>query len=259
MVLSLQTFLNNFTNSLEASIRNHLKNVFACLAMSAVAAIIGGLIKLFTKIMQFRFLSYIGASFFLGLLLVTFDDNNTRVKMRMVPPRICDADGGKHRVLLGKGNYDWSERCRDSFNWNSACLYVKHNLFTFGSKRQITVFGKHLYYTMDHFYESFIGNIVWIVNVVPSTTLYVFFFCTWGLVLHDTPWMIKRRRRGINDFVTHSLAFLLDCFVIFLRVFIILIQESQKKRRNWVKPFRKGSYIFLPPRAIENSKFFYFC
>ncbi|GJQ75718.1 hypothetical protein Trydic_g17790 [Trypoxylus dichotomus] len=83
MAPSVQTFVNSFNNKLEQPVRQHLKNVYACLSMSTMAAAIGASIHLFTNILQAGLLSGIGAIICFFLLMSTPDENGKKLQLRV--------------------------------------------------------------------------------------------------------------------------------------------------------------------------------
>lgn len=68
----------------EEPVRQHLRNVYACLTMATMAAAVGASVHLFTDILQAGFLSGLGALVFFGLLMATADDDGKKLQLRVL-------------------------------------------------------------------------------------------------------------------------------------------------------------------------------
>ncbi|KAL1424185.1 hypothetical protein MTO96_003677 [Rhipicephalus appendiculatus] len=79
---NMNAFVNSFSNRLEKPVRDHLKNVYSCLAISTLAAAAGGYVHLFTEILQGNFLTTLLS---LGLLVALFavPDNGKNQHVRL--------------------------------------------------------------------------------------------------------------------------------------------------------------------------------
>ncbi|XP_023023598.1 bax Inhibitor-1 isoform X2 [Leptinotarsa decemlineata] len=233
---SVQTFLNSFDAKLEQPVRAHLKNVYACLAMSTMAAAVGASVHLFTNILQAGFISAIGALVCFYLLMSTPDDNGKAMTKRV--GYLLGFSG-----LTGVGMGPLLEHVIlvnptiivTAFFATSA-VFVCFSICAMLSER-----GKWLYLggtlmsmltalMVLSFANLFFGA-VWIYQ----TQLYLGLLAMCGFVLFDTQMIIEKRRAGSRDFVAHSLDLFVDFIGIFRRLLIILTQkeqDSRKKRRD---------------------------
>lgn len=233
---TLNTFINSFNNKLEAPVKQHLKNVYACLAMSTVAAGLGASVHLFTNILQAGIIPSIGALVFFFLLMSTPDDNG-----KGMTKRILYLLG--FSILTGVGMGPLLEHVIlidpsiiiTSFIGTSV-VFVSFTLCAFLSER-----GKWLYLggvlmtLLNSLMLMSLANILFGSTLLWNAQVYVGLVAMCGFVLYDTQAIIEKRRMGSKDFVAHSLDLFVDFIGIFKRLLIILAQKEQnskKKRRD---------------------------
>ncbi|XP_064210741.1 bax inhibitor 1 isoform X1 [Tribolium castaneum] len=233
MAPSVQTFLNSFSNSLEAPVRQHLKNVYACLAMSTMAAAIGASIHLFTNIIQAGFLSGIGALIFFGLLMATPDDNGKGLKMR-----IGYLLGFTTLTGVGMGPLLEHVIAVDPSIIVTALIGTAVVFVSFSVCSLLAERGKWLYLggTLMSLLSTLmilsLANLFFGSSMLFQIQLYLGLFAMCGFVLYDTQLIIEKRRLGSKDFVTHSLDLFVDFIGIFRRVLIILTQKVIRDRNR---------------------------
>jgi len=236
MAPSVQTFLNSFSNTLEPPVQQHLKNVYACLAMSTMAAAIGASLHLFTNILQAGFLSVFGALIFFGLLLSTPDDNGKSMKLR-----IGYLLGFATLTGVGMGPLLETVILINPSIIITALIGTSLVFISFSVCAMLAERGKWLYLGGTCMTLLMAVSILSIANLffgyqfLFQAQLYLGLIAMCGFVLYDTQLIIEKRRLGSKDFVTHSLDLFVDFIGIFRRLLIILTQkeqESQKKRRN---------------------------
>ncbi|PSN29679.1 hypothetical protein C0J52_27830 [Blattella germanica] len=75
---SIQGFLRSFNNKMEEPVRQHLKNVYACLTMSTVAAGVGAYIHMYTQLLSAGLLTVLGSIGLLMALMATPDNGKNR-------------------------------------------------------------------------------------------------------------------------------------------------------------------------------------
>ncbi|KAJ8967759.1 hypothetical protein NQ314_002642 [Rhamnusium bicolor] len=233
---SVQTFLNSFNNKLEEPVRQHLKNVYACLAMSTMAAAIGASVHIFTDILQAGFISAIGALVFFLLLMGTPDNDGKGLTLR-----IGYLLGFTFLTGVGMGPLLEFVIVVDPSIIVTAFFATTAVFVCFSICALLSERGKWLYLggtlmtLLSTLFVLSLANIflgsVWIYQ----TQLYVGLLAMCGFVLFDTQVIIEKRRMGSKDFVTHSLDLFIDFIGIFKRLLIILTQkeqDSRKKRRD---------------------------
>lgn len=233
---SIQTFLNSFNNKLEQPVRQHLKNVYACLAMSTMAAAIGASVHLFTNILQAGFISAIGALICFGLLLATPDDNGKSMTLR-----VGYLLGFTFLTGVGMGPLLEHVIIVDPSIIITAFIATSAVFVCFSVCALLSERGKWLYLggTLMTLLSTLmilsLANLFFGATWVYQTQLYLGLLAMCGFVLFDTQVIVEKRRLGSKDFVAHSLDLFIDFIGIFKRLLIILTQkeqDSRKKRRD---------------------------
>ncbi|GLV32575.1 Bax Inhibitor-1 [Carabus blaptoides fortunei] len=234
MATTMNSFLNSFNNKFEAPVRQHLKNVYGCLALSTVSAGVGASIHLFTDLLAAGFLTSIGAIALFFLLIGTPDNGkNTNLRLAyllgfaglsglgmgplletviMINPSIIVT------ALIGTSVVFVSFTLCAMFAEQGRWLYLGGTLMTIMSSMMIMGLA-----------NLFIGS-----TLVYQVHLYLGLAVMCGFVLYDTQIIIEKRRMGNKDFITHAMDLFVDMIGIFRRLVIILTQkeEDQRKRRN---------------------------
>ncbi|CAH1186847.1 unnamed protein product [Phyllotreta striolata] len=233
---SVNSFLNSFNNKLEEPVRQHLKNVYACLAMSTMAAALGSAVHLFTNIIQAGFLSAIGALVFFFLLMSSTDDDG-----KSLTTRVGYLLGFTFLTGVGLGPLLEHVIVVEPSIIVTAFVATSAVFMCFSICAMLSERGKWLY--MGGTLMSLLSTLMVLsfVNIffgaawIHQVQLYVGLLAMCGFVLYDTQIIIEKRRMGDKDFVAHSLDLFVDFVGIFRRLLILLTQkeqESRKKRRN---------------------------
>jgi len=234
--VGINTFVNSFNSRLEPAVKQHLKNVYACLAMSTLAAGTGASIHLFTNILQAGFLSIIGALVCFFLLMSTPDDNGKGMMKRVAYLLGFATFSGvgmgpllEHVILINPSIIITAFIA-------TSVVFVSFTLCAIFSER-----GKWLYLggilvtMLNSLLLLGLANIFFGSSLLWNLQIYLGLFAMCGFVLYDTQAIIEKRRMGSKDFVAHSLDLFVDFIGIFKRLLIILTQkeqEQQKKKRN---------------------------
>lgn len=233
---SIHTFLNSFSNKLEAPVRQHLKNVYACLAMSTMAAAAGAAIHIFTNILQAGLLSGIGALIFFVLLMTNPDNSGKDMKWR-----VGYLLGFTTLTGVGMGPLLEHVIIIDPSIIVTALIGTSLVFVSFSICSMLSERGKWLYLggplmtMMSTLMLLSIANMFFGSYLLFQSQLYLGLLAMCGFVLYDTQIIIEKFRMGNKDFVTHSLDLFIDFIGIFRRLLIILTQkeqEGQKKRKH---------------------------
>ncbi|XP_060529596.1 bax inhibitor 1 [Cylas formicarius] len=234
--VNINSFVNSFNNRFEAPVRQHLKNVYACLAMSTLAAGVGASIHMFTNILQAGFLSAIGALIFFFLLISTPDDNGKgmtkRVGYLLGFSTLTGVGMGpllEHVVLVDPSIIITAFIA-------TSVVFVSFTICALLSERGKWLYlGGTLFTLLNSLMLMSLANIFFGSTLLWNAQIYIGLFAMCGFVLYDTQAIIEKRRMGSRDFVAHSLDLFVDFIGVFKRLLVILTQkeqESQKKRRN---------------------------
>ncbi|CAH1100987.1 unnamed protein product [Psylliodes chrysocephalus] len=229
---SVHSFLNSFNNKLEEPVRQHLKNVYACLTMSTMAAAIGSAVHLYTNI-QAGFLSAIGALVFFFLLMSTPDDNG-----KGLTTRVGYLLGFTFLTGVGLGPLLEHVILVDPSIIVTAFVATSAVFMCFSICAMLSERGKWLYLggTLMSLLTTLMvlsfANLFFGAAWIHQTQLYLGLVAMCGFVLYDTQVIIEKRRMGSKDFVAHSLDLFVDFIGIFRRLLIILTQKEQESRKK---------------------------
>jgi len=235
MAPSVETFINSFNNNLEEPVRNHLKNVYASLTLSTMAAALGSSLHIYTDVMQAGMLSTIGAIVCFVLLMATADEQGKKLKQRM-----GYLLGFALLTGVGMGPLLENVMYINPSIIVTALIGTSLVFVSFSICSLLTARGKWLYLggtlmtVLNGMIVLSLANIFFGSRMLFQVHLYMGLFAMCGFVLYDTQLIIEKRRMGNKDFVTHSLDLFIDFIGIFRRLVILLTQkeEESRKRRN---------------------------
>lgn len=232
MATTFNNFFRDLNRALEPPVRQHLTNVYACLALSTVVAGVGAYVDLVTQLASTGFIAAIAG---VGLLLAVTSTQ----------------DNGKNRYLrlglllgfsfcsgLGLGTLiDYAITINPSIIVtaliSTAAIFVCFSVASLTAER-----GRWLYLggTLLTFLTVLIGlsfaNIFFGSHLLFQTYLYLGLALMCGFVLYDTQLIIEKRRQGDKDFISHSIDLFVDLLGIFRRIVIILIQKEQHQQQQ---------------------------
>lgn len=235
--------------SREPPVRQHLKNVYACLAMSTMAAAVGASIHLFTNILQAGFLSGIGALVFFFLLMSTPDDNGKGLKMR-----VGYLLGFTTLTGVGMGPLLEHVILVDPSIIVTALVGTAVVFISFSVCAMLAERGKWLYLggtlmsLMSTLMILSLANLFFGSSMLFQAQLYLGLIAMCGFVLYDTQLIIEKRRMGSKDFVGHSLDLFVDFIGIFRRLLIILTQKVISDRSVPISHSLFPLFLFFFPK-----------
>lgn len=215
----------------EPPVRQHLKNVYACLTMSTMAAAVGASIHLFTDILQAGFLSAIGALVCFGLLMATPDDDGKKLHLRVGYLLGFAALSGVGMGPLLEHIIMVNPSIIVTALIGTSLVFISFSICALLAER-----GKYLYLggTLMSLLSTLmvlsLANLFFGSTLLYQAHLYLGLFAMCGFVLYDTQLIIEKRRFGSKDFVTHSLDLFIDFIGIFRRLAIILTQKVNNRR-----------------------------
>uniref|UniRef100_A0A1E1XIG1 Putative bax-mediated apoptosis inhibitor tegt/bi-1 n=1 Tax=Amblyomma aureolatum TaxID=187763 RepID=A0A1E1XIG1_9ACAR len=231
---NMNAFMNTFNNRLDKPVRDHLKNVYSCLAISTLATAAGGYVHLFTDILQGNFLTTLLS---LGLLVALFavPDNgkNQHVRLAILVGFAFTTGLGMGPLLDIVVSVDPSiiataflATCAVFTSFSLSALYPDHCRWIYVGGTLMSILSVMSLFPLANL---FLGS-----YFLFQANLYlgVAVFC--GFVLYDTQLIIEKRKRGERDYIRHSVDLFLDFISIFRRLLIILTQKesSRREKRN---------------------------
>ncbi|KRT82619.1 hypothetical protein AMK59_4096, partial [Oryctes borbonicus] len=233
MAPSVQTFINSFNNKLEQPVRQHLKNVYACLSMSTMAAAVGASIHLFTNILQAGFLSGIGAIICFFLLMSTPDDNGKKLQLRVGYLLGFAALSGVGMGPLLEHVIQVDPSIIVTALIGTTLVFVSFSICAmFAERGRWLYLGGTLMTLLNTIFILSLANIFFGSTLLFQLHLYLGLITMCGFVLYDTQLIIEKRRMGSKDFVAHSLDLFIDFIGLFRRILIILTQKEEESRRK---------------------------
>jgi len=229
MAATIDNFLNSFNTKFEPHVRSHLKNVYASLTMTVMAASAGAYVHLFTNILQgggFLF-SLVAAGLAFGLFLTPDNGKNRGQRMAMLL-------GFGFLTGLGMGPLLQLAIMMNPSIVTSAFMVTSIIFACFTGASLMAPDGKYLY--LGGTLLSGLSTLFWLglLNIFFRSTLLfqahlwigLAIFC--GFIMFDTQLIIRKARNGDKDFVAHSLDLFIDFVQVFRKVLILLMQKEER-------------------------------
>ncbi|KAM7284610.1 probable Bax inhibitor 1 [Ixodes scapularis] len=231
---NLNSFWNSFSNRLEKPVREHLQNVYSCLAISTLAAAAGGYVHLFTDFLQGNFLTTLLS---LGLLvaLFTVQDNgkNQHVRLSILVGFAFTTGLGLGPLLDVVVSVDPSivatafvATCAVFACFSLSALYSDHCRWIYIGGTLMSILSMMLVLSLANLF--FGSYLLFQMHLYLGLILFCFF------VLYDTQLIIEKRKRGERDYIRHSVDLFIDLVSIFRHLLVILTQKesSRREKRN---------------------------
>uniref|UniRef100_A0A6M2E8C2 Putative bax-mediated apoptosis inhibitor tegt/bi-1 n=1 Tax=Amblyomma tuberculatum TaxID=48802 RepID=A0A6M2E8C2_9ACAR len=231
---NMNAFMNSFNNRLDKPVRDHLKNVYSCLAISTLATAAGGYVHLFTDILQGNFLMTLLSAGLLAVLFAVPDNGkNQHVRLAILVGFAFTTGLGMGPLLDIVISVDPSiiataflATCAVFTCFSLSALYTDHCRYIYMGGTLMSILSVMSLFSLANL---FLGSyFLFQANLYIGVAL----FC--GFVLYDTQIIIDKRKRGERDYIRHSVDLFLDFISIFRRLLIILTQKesSRREKRN---------------------------
>jgi FtsH-binding integral membrane protein len=228
MAFVLNNFINSFTNRLEPSVRQHLKNVYGAVALSMVSAATGAYIHMFTELFQASLLSTFGA---LGLLIalgVTPDNGkNQKLRLGYLLGFAFLSGLGLGPLLEIVVSIDPSIIITAFVG--AAVVFVSFSISALYAPRgQWLYLGGTLISLSNVAILLLLSNIFLRSVLIYQVQLYLGLFLMCSFIIFDTQLIVEKFHMGNKDFIAHGL----DLFIDFFRVFRYLVEILTIKEQN---------------------------
>eukprot|EP01095_Lingulamoeba_sp_RSL-Kostka_P014213 TRINITY_DN6130_c1_g3_i2.p1 TRINITY_DN6130_c1_g3~~TRINITY_DN6130_c1_g3_i2.p1 ORF type:complete len:248 (-),score=61.08 TRINITY_DN6130_c1_g3_i2:124-867(-) len=215
----------DFTSEISPEVKNHLRNVYASLFCTLLMASFGSYFYL--EYQMGYMLATIGS--FIGIMLVSFiQEQTTRFLSLMFTGFCVGLSLGPLIVLALKTDPSLVIIALTSTTIVFGCFTIA----ALAAKRRSYLYlGGILSSVLSMLFWISIMNMLFFHNeavVMAKTYLGLVLFC--GYVVYDTQLIIEKASLGDRNFISHSLILFLDFVNIFVRVLIILIKNSNKKK-----------------------------
>jgi FtsH-binding integral membrane protein len=233
MAATIDNFLNSFNTKFEAPVRSHLKNVYATLTMSVMAASAGAYVHLFTSLLQGGGLlfSLLGAGLALGLFMTPDNGKNRGMRISMLM-------GFAFLTGLGMGPLLSMAIRMNPTLVPSAFMLTSAVFACFTGAALVAPDGKYLYLggTLLSGLSTLLVlgflNIFFRSQLLFQAHLYIGLAIFCGFIMFDTQVIIRKARNGDKDFIAHSLDLFIDFVQIFRKVLILLMQKDERDNKN---------------------------
>jgi len=219
-------------SKIDAVTKRHLKNVYASLAISTMAAAAGAAIHLFTGFLKGGLLASLGGIGFLLALGLTSDEPKNQLKRLgyLVGFAFCTGLGLgpllEHVIAI-------EPTIISTAFFATALIFVCFSLTAlWAEERSYLYLGGSLMSGLSIMCLMGLMNIFFRSTMIYQFHLYggLLIFC--GFILYDTQLIIEKKRNGDNDFIWHSVDLFLDFVNIFRRILLILSNKEERKRKS---------------------------
>lgn len=232
MASTVTSFLRSFNSKLERPVRQHLKNVYACLTMSVVSAGVGAYIHIYTQLLSAGLLALF-AGLGCGIALLATRDNGKNTKLRMSYLLGFSFFAGVGMGPLLDLAIDIDPSIIVTALLGTAVIFGSFSLSAMFAERGSWLFlGGTLMTLLSTLILLSLANLFFGSYLIFQAHLYLGLLVMCGFVLYDTQLIIEKRRNGDRDFVTHSLDLFVDFIGIFKRLVIILTEKERQKPKR---------------------------
>ncbi|XP_069672022.1 probable Bax inhibitor 1 isoform X2 [Periplaneta americana] len=228
MAPTVESFLRSFNSKLEEPVRQHLKNVYACLTMSTISAGVGAYIHIYTELLSAGLLTVIGSMGLLIALMATPDNGkNRKLRLGYLLGFAFFTGMGMGPLLDTVIQIDPSIIVTALVG--TAVIFVSFSLSAMLAERGRWLYlGGTLMTLLSALLLLSLANLLFGSYLIFQAYLYLGLLLMCGFVLYDTQLIIEKRRNGDKDFVAHSVDLFIDFIGIFRRLVIILTQKREK-------------------------------
>lgn len=232
MVVTVQSFFNTFNSRIEEPVRNHLKNVYACLTLSTLSAAAGAYVDIYTNFLSNNILTLLGAVGLLSALHFTKDNGkNTLMRLSFLL-------GFSFFTGLGIGPLVEQVILIDPSIVATALLATSLIFICFSLSALLAQRGSWLFLggtitsLLSALFIFSLASLFFRTTAFFQVSLYVGLLLMCAFVLYDTQLIMEKRRAGDKDFIAHSVDLFIDFIGIFRRILIILAQKENNKKDN---------------------------
>jgi FtsH-binding integral membrane protein len=222
--------LSDFSH-LEKRVQEHLKKVYASLAISMIAATAGAYVRLFHSFFRSDFTFLITFGLMIGLMMTPHTPANVGKRMMMLLGFAFTTGLGLGRLIGMVASIN--PAIIPTALLGTAVVFV---CFTFAAlythKRTYLYFGGMLGTAMMVMLSLSLANLFMGSQLLYSIELYLGLAVMCGCVLYDTQLIVEKSRRGDDDFIWHCIDLFIDIVGIFRRLLIILAQKEDNKNRR---------------------------
>lgn len=222
--------LSDFSH-LEKRVQDHLKKVYASLAISMIAATAGAYVRLFHSFFRSDFTFLITFGLIMGLYMTPHTPANIGKRMAMLLGFAFTTGLGLGRLIGFVAAVN--PQIIPTALLGTGVVFVCFTLAAlYTHKRTYLYLGGILATGLSVMLALSLANIFVGSRLLYSVELYLGLAVMCGCVLYDTQLIVEKSRRGDDDFVWHCLDLFVDIVQIFRRLLVILAQKEENKNRR---------------------------
>ena len=228
----MNTFFRTFNQKLEPPLQSHMKNVYSCVALSTLAAGVGGFVHLFTGLLSGGFLSsLVGMGFMMALMSTPDDGKNSKTRLGYLLS-FAFLSGLGLGPLLDVVIAVEPAVIPTAF-FGTCLIFTCFTLASmFSNQRQYIYLGGTLMSLLSIMLVMSFLNIFMGSYLVFKAQIYIGLAVMCAFILYDTQMIMEKRRNGDKDYIWHSVCLFLDLIQIFRYLLVILTdKESNKKKK----------------------------
>ncbi|XP_043939743.1 bax inhibitor 1 [Protopterus annectens] len=215
------------------STQQHLKRVYASLAVCMFVAAAGAYVHVVTRLFQGGLLSFLGSIGMMFWLLFTPHNNETEKK------RLCILSGFAFFTGVGLGPaLDFVISVNPSIIstafLGTAVIFACFSLSALYARRRTFLFlGGTLMSGLSILLLVSLVNVFFGSVLLLKAHLYIGLLLMCGFVLFDTQLIIEKAEHGDKDYIWHCVDLFLDFITIFKKLMVILaLNEKDKKKEK---------------------------
>ncbi|XP_014245511.1 bax inhibitor 1 [Cimex lectularius] len=230
MASTIHSFFRTFNSKLEQPVRQHLKNVYACLTMAMMSAATGAYVDLYTSFLSNNILPFFATLGFLLALYYTKDNGKNQLLRLSFLLGFSFFSGLSIGSLLEQVIMIDPSIVPTAF-LSTSLIFVSFSLSAIMAKRGYWLFlGGIISSILSALIIFSLATVFFRSAMLFQVHLYIGFLLMCAFVLYDTQLIIEKRLHGDKDFIAHSVELFIDFIGIFRRLLVILAQKENNKR-----------------------------
>nr|ADD24411.1 Bax inhibitor 1 [Lepeophtheirus salmonis] len=230
MSSSISGMFQNYHLRLDAPVKKHLKNVYACLGLSVTSFAVGGYVQMYSSFFQhIGFLPNLISTFPALALFFSSDNGKNRLQRLSMLLGFAFLNGVGFGPLMSMAMMKNPAIIPSSFLMAISIFAAFSGMALYAPSRQYLYLGGVLL--------SALSSLFWLSLISYFAHSYLIFkiqlwaglavFC--GFVVFDTQNIIQKCEAGDKDFIRHSVDLFID-FVNILKDIMIILMDKEKPR-----------------------------
>jgi len=217
------------TTDINQAVRLHLAKVYATLALTLLAAMVGTIVHLQLNIGGIITTLLI----FVCMFLLAADREKQNIPKRLGIIALFGFFKGASLGPLIQYAIHLDPSILVTAFLGTTCVFICFTLSALLARRRSMLFlGGTLSSMLFYMFLLSVVQIFVKSTLINNINLYLGLFMFCGYILYDTQLIIEKSDRGSTDFVWDALELFIDFVAVFVRVLIILLQNSDKDKKK---------------------------